>query len=331
MAFKYFNVKNGLVTGNILLHAGNGVIAANTFNGNLSVTDSANLGNIGNIKITGGQANYVLKTDGTGNLSWAEQSGGGSQVAGSNTQVQFNNNGNFSGSNSFTFDSSATLLTVNNFAATGSVNLGNAANVTVTGGSNGYYLQTDGTGNLTWASVVTGITVAVNDFVGDGSNTEFTLTQAPYDANYTLVSVAGVMQPKSVYTVSNSTLTFSSPPPETSPIEVTIFEAGGPSSSRNTGPVYESISANTTAVPNTKYIIDTDSANITVTLPINPALGIEVSIIDGTGNASAHQITVNGNGSKIQGEASDLVVTTNRSAFTLVYYNATQGWILTNV
>ena len=229
MAFKYFNVKNGLVTGNILLHAGNGVIAANTFNGSLSVTDSANLGNVGNIKITGGQANYVLRTDGTGNLSWVEQSGGGSQVAGSNTQVQFNNNGNFGGSNSFTFDSSNTLLTVNNFVATSSANLGNVANVKVTGGSNGYYLQTDGTGNLAWSSVATGITLTVDSFVGDGSNVQFTLTQTPENANYTIVSIGGVMQPKSAYTVVNNTLTFGSAPPETSPIEVTIFEAGGSS------------------------------------------------------------------------------------------------------
>ena len=77
MAFKYFNVKNGIVTGNILLHAGNGNISANTFTGNINVTGTANLGNVGNVKISGGSANYVLQTDGAGNLSWAEQSGGG--------------------------------------------------------------------------------------------------------------------------------------------------------------------------------------------------------------------------------------------------------------
>lgn len=77
MAFKYFNVKNGLVTGNILLHSGNGIISANAFNGNLNVTSTANLGNVGNVIITGGTANYVLQTDGQGNLSWAAQTGGG--------------------------------------------------------------------------------------------------------------------------------------------------------------------------------------------------------------------------------------------------------------
>ena len=81
MAFKYFNVKNGIVTGNILLHAGNGNISANTFTGNVNVTATANLGNVGNVKIAGGSANYVLQTDGSGNLSWVDPaSGGGSAV-----------------------------------------------------------------------------------------------------------------------------------------------------------------------------------------------------------------------------------------------------------
>jgi hypothetical protein len=269
VAFKYFNVKNGLVTGNILLHAGNGVIAANTFNGSLDVTDSANLGNVRNIKITGGQANYVLQTDGTGNLSWVEQSGGGSQVAGSNTQVQFNNNGNFSGSNTFTFDSSNTLLTVNNFVATSSANLGDVANVTLGGGTNGYYLQTDGSGNISWSSVSTGINVTVNDYVGDGANTEFSLTKTPENANYTLVSVGGVMQPRTTYTVVNNTLTFSSAPPDTAPIEVTIFEAGGSGyQSEFTGNVTGNLSvAGTTFV--TGDIIPTSNNTVNLGSPTN--------------------------------------------------------------
>lgn len=76
MTIKYFNVKNGLTTGNISLHAGNSNVVASTFSGNLVVTNTANLGAVGNIIITGGSANYVLTTDGTGNLSWAAQSGG---------------------------------------------------------------------------------------------------------------------------------------------------------------------------------------------------------------------------------------------------------------
>jgi hypothetical protein len=74
---KNFVVKNGLATGNILLDASSSNITANVVVANLSVPSSANLGAVGNITITGGSANYVLSTDGTGNLSWVEQTGGG--------------------------------------------------------------------------------------------------------------------------------------------------------------------------------------------------------------------------------------------------------------
>lgn len=43
----------------------------------LTVNGTTNLGDVANVKISGGTANYVLKTDGSGNLSWAAQTGGG--------------------------------------------------------------------------------------------------------------------------------------------------------------------------------------------------------------------------------------------------------------
>ena len=51
-------------------------------NGNVSTPDLtvsglSNLGNIGNVKITGGSTGYVMTTDGAGNLSWATGGGGG--------------------------------------------------------------------------------------------------------------------------------------------------------------------------------------------------------------------------------------------------------------
>lgn len=44
---------------------------------NLVVSTSANLGAVGNIVITGGSSGQVLSTDGSGTLSWADQTGGG--------------------------------------------------------------------------------------------------------------------------------------------------------------------------------------------------------------------------------------------------------------
>jgi hypothetical protein len=81
----------------------------------------------------------------------------------------------------------------------------------------------------------------------------------------------------------------------------------------------------------TKYIIDTSNVNITVTLPSSGVLGDEVMVVDGTGNANTNEITIARNGHKIQGGASDMTVNTARAAFTLVYYNSTHGWLLTNV
>lgn len=41
----------------------------------LTVSGTTNLGAVGNVHITGGTANYVLITDGTGNLSWSASAG----------------------------------------------------------------------------------------------------------------------------------------------------------------------------------------------------------------------------------------------------------------
>jgi hypothetical protein len=93
VTIKYFNVKNGLLTGNITLNAGNGNVVANTFVGNLSVTGLANLGSVSNVKIQGGSTGQVLSTDGTGNLSWVTQSGGGGGETGNIVLNSFNGDG----------------------------------------------------------------------------------------------------------------------------------------------------------------------------------------------------------------------------------------------
>jgi hypothetical protein len=94
---------------------------------------------------------------------------------------------------------------------------------------------------------------------------------------------------------------------------------------------YVEITTSTSAVVGQKYIVDTSNVSITVTLPGSGTTGDEITIIDGSGNASTHAIILDRNGGKIQGIASNMNVTTDRAAFTLVYYNSANGWILTNV
>jgi hypothetical protein len=83
-----------------------------------------------------------------------------------------------------------------------------------------------------------------------------------------------------------------------------------------------------TAVAGEGYFINTTSNVCTLTLPAG-TLGNEVSVIDYAGTFDTNNLTVAANGSeKIQGDAADLTVATERAGFTLVYTDATQGWLL---
>jgi hypothetical protein len=337
---KNFVVKNGITTGPITLDASSGNIAGSnvSITANLSVTGVSNLGAPGNVKISGGTNGYVLSTDGSSNLSWVAQSaGGGSSISNGTSNVNIATSG---GNVTISTAGNANIMTVTgtgaNIAGTlsvsGTTNLGAVGNVTITGGSNGYVLTTNGSGNLSWAAQ-TSSNIVIDTFTGNGVQTVFTLTNSPTSEDYTIINIDGVSQLHSAYTVANANVTLSSAPASGAAIEVMTFNlgSGAGGSNASSGYTYVEATGNTSAVANTKYIVNTNTANLTITLPSSPSFGDEVGIIDGTGHASVHAITVSRNGSNIQGAASSMTVTTNRSAFTLVYYNASQGWVLTNV
>ena len=161
----------------------------------ITVSGLSNLGNLGNITITGGNAGYLLTTSGNGVLNWTPPSTGSAisngtsnlnidnvngniiagvngvanvfsitgqgvttsgnvtagnvksdnllyangapyvfttNAAGSNTQVQFNNNNAFSASANFTFDNTTNTLTVTNIVSNGA-GLSNITGANVTG------------------------------------------------------------------------------------------------------------------------------------------------------------------------------------------------------
>jgi len=86
-----------------------------------------------------------------------------------------------------------------------------------------------------------------------------------------------------------------------------------------------------TAVAGDQVLVDTSGSGIgapvTITLPASPSVGNEVTLIDSGNNLASNNLTVARNGSNINGSASDLTVSANLSAFTLVYVNSTLGWI----
>jgi hypothetical protein len=85
----------------------------------------------GNVTFAG-----ILTGDGGGLSNIA----GGGSPGGSNTQIQFNNNGSFGGISTVTWNGS-------------NISLGAVGNVKVTGGVNNEVMRTDGTGNLSFTSI----------------------------------------------------------------------------------------------------------------------------------------------------------------------------------
>ena len=94
---------------------------------------------------------------------------------------------------------------------------------------------------------------------------------------------------------------------------------------------YVTPGATYTTVNGDQVLVDTSGggigAPVTITLPSSPAIGNEVTIIDSGNNLASNNLTIDRNGSNLLGAASNLTVSTNSVAFTLVYVNATRGWI----
>ena len=84
-----------------------------------------------------------------------------------------------------------------------------------------------------------------------------------------------------------------------------------------------------TAVASDQIVVDTAANVVTITLPATPAVGDEVTIMDGsaTGGFATNNCVVARNGSNIEGAASDDSLTVNNQCVTLIYANATKGWL----
>ena len=172
-----------------------------------------------------------------------------------------------------------------------------------------------------------------------GSNVE------PESPNHMLVSLNGVLQaPTSSFTVSGATLTFASNLATNDSIDFVmllgnVLDIGTPSDgvitepklAANTGGIVDwqaVVTGATTMVAGRGYFVNTTSSAFTMTLPSSAARGDEVHIIDYAATFDTNNCTVGRNSHKIQGASSDLTVATERAAFTLVYVDATQGWLL---
>ena len=89
------------------------------------------------------------------------------------------------------------------------------------------------------------------------------------------------------------------------------------------------VTSNTTMVAGRGYFVNTTSGAITMTLPSSASIGDTISIKDYAETFGTNSLTIARNSHKIQGATNNSVIDTNRASVTLVYVDATQGWIYT--
>ena len=82
-----------------------------------------------------------------------------------------------------------------------------------------------------------------------------------------------------------------------------------------------------TGVSGKGYLLNTTAGGVTVTLPASPSAGNTVDIADAVGKAHTNKITIGRNGSNIYAAAADIEITAKRGNISLIYTDATNGWV----
>jgi len=85
-----------------------------------------------------------------------------------------------------------------------------------------------------------------------------------------------------------------------------------------------------TGVNGEGYFCNTTSSAFTATLPASPSAGDIVAVKDYAGTFATNNLTVGRNGSNIDGNAENLTLDIDGQSATLVYVDATKGWLVVN-
>ena len=231
---------------------------------------------------------------------------------GSDTYVQYNSSGSFAGSSNLTFSGTTlaiqTATALNLTATTLAYTTATGVNLTVTN----FTATNSTTVNATFSSTVNFLTrsevrfqdAAGGEYVGLRSSTT---VSASYTLN--LPTATGTAN-QVIQTDGSGNLSFAT-------------VSGGAQ--------WQAVQSTTfTATAKYGYFVNTSGNAITCTLPASPTLGDFISFIDYNATFDTNNFTVARNGNPIQGSATDLTVATERAGFTLVYVDATQGWLLQN-
>jgi len=266
---------------------------------NSGATATISSGGSTTVSIGTGSKNYVIVDPNTTSVISAVPAGA---PGGTTNSVQYNSSGSFAGSTNFTFNGTTvamqTVTVLNLTSTTESVTNLTAVNSTVT---NAVFSSTV---NLLTRSEVRFQDAAGGEYVGLRSSTtvatSFTLN---------LPTTSGTAN-QVIQTDGSGNLSFAT--------------VSG-------GAAWQTVqSTSFSATVKQGYFVNTSGNAITCTLPASPTLGDFISFIDYNATFDTNNFTVARNGNPIQGSATDLTVATERAGFTLVYVDATQGWLLQN-
>jgi len=205
--------------------------------------------------------------------------------------------------------------------------------------------------------------ITFTDSAGPYNITKSSTAFIPSAVQNLLIEVDGVIQASASYTITGSTITFGVSMSSSSTMNSFIHFGMGVTMTPADGTVstvkivddavttakildnnvttaklslplpsiaidWESKSTSFTAAAGKAYFCDTTGGTISVTLP-SPTQKDTIRFLDVAGTFDTNNLTVLYGSSKIQGASANLVVSTERAGFALVYYDATQGWLLT--
>ena len=328
----------------------NVVVAANanvtiSANGNANIVTVTSSGN-GNLQTTGvNVAGYVNSTaninaanfvgrlaNGTSNIAITSNANITLTAAGTSTMVVSSTGANITGTANVSGNLSAgnistTALTANgnvNFTSSGNVSLGSNANVKITGGSNLQYLQTDGLGNLTWATVTTSVSSISN------GNSNVSIPSSAGNVNISSNGLANIVTVSSdsingVVTVVGNIVTTGGAGNISG---ANVISANTLQTTANGAVVFVSNNGTTTqqvllqASTNSSF-----SANYTLTLPVNDGANGQILSTDGNGvlswvsNASTPTSIVNGNSNVVVNANANVTISSNGQANVIVVTN----------
>lgn len=187
--------------------------------------------------------------------------------------------------------------------ANGQLDIGNGTGFTRTTLTSGSGITvTNSAGSITIASTVTPGTGTVTSVAVSGGTTGLTTSGGPITTSGT-ITLAGTLAAANGGTGQTS---------------LTGLPLAQPVITQNV----QVIGTNTTAVASRIFVL---TASLTLTLPASPVAGNTVAVSNMSGTITA---TIARNGQPIMALAEDLTVNLDGAGFTLVYADATRGWVL---